>query len=62
MAAVLDSRVRYRPWLAGVWLLVLLAAGTAFFSHSNPVPATGTPHPHFNAFLYTVDLLIPVGL
>jgi hypothetical protein len=61
---VLDWTVGYgyRPWLAGLWLLGLLAFGTAVFSLSHPVPISGGPHLHFNAFLYTIDLLIPIGL
>lgn len=51
----------YRPWLAGIWLLTLLTLGTALFSHSNPVAISKPPHPHFNPFLYTADLLIPVS-
>jgi hypothetical protein len=51
----------YRPWLAAVWLLVLLGAGTTVF-HSHPPLALDPGHqPHFDAFVYTVDLLIPIG-
>lgn len=49
----------YRPWLAGIWLLALLAAGSAFFATHRPAAASGNP-PHFNAVAYTLDLLIPV--
>ncbi len=61
---VLDWTVGYgyRPWGAGLWLLFLLGVGTAIFSHSNPVPTSGASHLHFNAFLYTIDLLIPIDL
>jgi hypothetical protein len=42
----------YRPWLAGLWILVLLAAGTVF--------SAVTPPPAFSAPAYTLDLLLPV--
>jgi hypothetical protein len=61
---VLDWTVGYgyRPWLAGVWLLVLQTLGTALFSLRNPAPTGTSPHMSFNAFIYTIDLLIPVNL
>jgi hypothetical protein len=51
----------YRPWLAAAWLAVLVAAGTAVFSTWPPVPIDPQHHPHFAPFVYTVDLLIPIG-
>jgi len=51
----------YRPWQAGVWLLVLVALGDAVFSHGEPTqaqPGQGAP---FSAVVYTLDLLIPIG-
>lgn len=49
----------YRPWLAGLWLLGLLAAGSAYFASHRPAPL-GTDSPHFNPVAYTLDLLVPV--
>ncbi|MGW2648702.1 hypothetical protein ACWC2T_28150 [Streptomyces sp. NPDC001393] len=49
----------YRPWLAGLWLLGLLAAGSVYFASHRPAPL-GTGGPHFNAVAYTLDLLVPV--
>lgn len=49
----------YRPWLAGLWLLGLLAAGSAYFASHHPAPL-GTSGLHFNAVAYTLDLLVPV--
>jgi hypothetical protein len=51
----------YRPWLAAIWLAALLAVGTAVFTAHQPHPLQGGPVPPFNAFIYTVDLLIPIG-
>ena len=50
----------YRPWLAGAWLLGLLAAGSAYFAGHRlaPLPAYGGLH--FNPVVYTLDLLIPL--
>jgi hypothetical protein len=51
----------YRPWLAAIWLAALLAAGTAVFAAHPPHVILGGPAPPFNAFTYTLDLLIPIG-
>ena len=51
----------YRPWLAGVWLTLLVAVGTAVFSANPPTPLGDSHHPHFTALIYTMDLLIPIG-
>jgi hypothetical protein len=51
----------YRPWLAGVWLTVLVAIGTLVFSAHPPAPIDPAHRPHLSAFVYTVDLLIPIG-
>ncbi|WP_431682909.1 oxidoreductase [Kitasatospora sp. KL5] len=51
----------YRPWQAALWLLALIAGGTAAFSHGTPTaaqPGQGAP---FNPLIYTIDLLIPIG-
>jgi len=60
---LLDALVGYgyRPWLAGVWLVVLVAIGTAVFGARHPVPIDPAHRPHFSALVYTVDLLIPIG-
>jgi hypothetical protein len=51
----------YRPFRAASWLLGLLAFGTVVFSlHQPPVLDPGHK-PHFNAFFYTLDLLLPIG-
>lgn len=61
---VLDWTVGYgyRPWLAGLWLLGLLTLGTALFSLHSPAPTGNNSHTRFNAFIYTIDLLIPINL
>ncbi|WP_066363976.1 hypothetical protein [Herbidospora mongoliensis] len=62
---VLDAVVGYgfRPWLAGAWLGALLTAGTVVFSLVNPVQISLDERPrHFNAFVYTLDHLVPVSL
>jgi len=51
----------YRPWLAAIWLALLLTAGTVVYSIDQPHPLPGGPVPPFNAFAYTLDLLIPIG-
>lgn len=45
---------------AGAWLLGLLAAGTVVFAAHRPPVLPGAPAPAFNAFLFTLDLLLPV--
>jgi hypothetical protein len=50
----------YQPWRALLWLAVLLAAGSILFSVSPPPPFQASAAPHFNAFAYTLDLLLPV--
>jgi hypothetical protein len=47
----------YRPWLAGVWLVVLLAVGTAFFVAQPPAGAGAA----FDAFDAAVGAVFPVG-
>jgi hypothetical protein len=51
----------YRPWLAAVWLVALLAIGTVVFAIDPPHALRGGPVPPFNAFIYTLDLLIPLA-
>ncbi|MDW4911321.1 oxidoreductase [Streptomyces sp. ADMS] len=61
---LLDGTVGYgyRPWLAGLWILALTILGTTTFSTaSSPKPIQPGQGPPFNAFVYTLDLLIPIG-
>lgn len=51
----------YRPFRAMSWLLGLLAFGTIVFSLHRPNVLDDGHHPHFNAFFYTLDLLLPIG-
>ncbi|WP_433331798.1 hypothetical protein [Spirillospora sp. CA-294931] len=51
----------YRPFRAASWLIGLLAFGTIVFSLHKPGILNEDDHPHFNAFFYTLDLLLPVG-
>jgi len=51
----------YRPWLAAIWLALLLTAGTVVYTIDRPHALPGGPVPPFNAFTYTLDLLIPIG-
>jgi hypothetical protein len=51
----------YRAWLAGLWLGVLLVTGTAVFTARPPLAVDPTHQPHLDAFVYTLDLLIPIG-
>ncbi|MEW2354669.1 hypothetical protein [Spirillospora sp. NPDC029432] len=52
----------YRTRLAAAWLAGLLAAGTWVFARAHPGAMTRTnPNgPAFNAFAYTLDVLLPV--
>ncbi|WP_067490642.1 hypothetical protein [Actinomadura hibisca] len=51
----------YRPWLAFAWFGALVALGTTVFSLDKP-RAVKPPdeRPVFHAFVYTLDLLIPI--
>lgn len=49
----------YRPWRAAAWFVFALIVGTLIFSTTPPVPA-GPAH-HFDATMYTLDLLLPVS-
>ncbi|MEV4291196.1 hypothetical protein AB0K40_37295 [Nonomuraea bangladeshensis] len=59
---LLDAAVGYgyRPWLAGMWFTLLLAIGTAVFAVQPPRPLKPDESPHFNAFAYAFDLLLPL--
>ena len=50
----------YRPGRAFAWLVVLLAAGSVYFTYNRPAPLDPTQHPHYQPVLYTADQLIPV--
>jgi hypothetical protein len=50
----------YQPWRAALWLALLLAAGSIVFHTSPPPPLQHGGTPHFNAVIYTLDLLLPV--
>jgi hypothetical protein len=55
----------YRPWVAGAWVTVLVALGTAVFSHAYPAHmiATSADPPAFHAAGYALDLVLPgIGL
>ncbi len=52
----------YRPWLAGAWAAVLLTIGTTVF-HLVPPSQIDPDHVRrFDAFVYTLDLLVPVSV
>ncbi|MEW2353191.1 hypothetical protein [Spirillospora sp. NPDC029432] len=51
----------YRPWLAFAWFGVLVGIGTLVFSANPPRSIKpGDERPDFHAFVYTLDLLIPI--
>lgn len=52
----------YRTWQAALGLLLLLPIGTAVFAHAHPDDVTAVEGrvSDFQAFIYTLDLLIPV--
>ncbi|HEY9408360.1 MAG TPA: hypothetical protein VIP77_02155 [Jiangellaceae bacterium] len=50
----------YRPGLAAVWFVGLLAVGTLYFWGRSIAPVEVGVHPTFNPFGYTLDLLIPL--
>ncbi|WP_329372932.1 oxidoreductase [Streptomyces sp. NBC_00669] len=60
---LLDATVGYgyRPWLAGAWLAVLTLLGALVFGTHTPSPDKPGEGPPFNAVVYTLDLLIPIG-
>ncbi len=60
---LLDALVGYgyRSWRAAGWLVVLLATGTVVFSARPPLALDPAHRPHFHAFVYGLDLLIPIG-
>lgn len=50
----------FRPLRAAVWLLSLLTVGSLTYGLHNPHALKASEAPHFNAFFYTLDLLLPV--
>ncbi|MEU8778839.1 oxidoreductase [Streptomyces sp. NPDC048606] len=50
----------YRPGRAALWMAVLWAAGAVLFLGHRPAPIKADEHPHWNAALYALDLLLPV--
>jgi hypothetical protein len=50
----------YRPGRAAVWMAVLWAAASLAFARNDPPPADPDRHPHWNASLFALDLLLPV--
>jgi hypothetical protein len=50
----------YRPWLAGGWLVGLLAGGTSYFAANHPPALEPGSRTEFDAFAYTLDLLLPI--
>lgn len=49
----------YKPEIAALWLIALLAVGTLAFTLHHP-PPIHSPHPAFTPVIYTLDLLLPV--
>jgi len=62
-AYLLDATVGYgyRPWLAGIWLTILLSIGALVFAINKPRPLNPGHALHFNSVVYSLDLLIPIG-
>ena len=50
----------YRPGRAFTWLVILLTAGSVYFTINRPAPINPAQHPHYQPVLYTADLLIPL--
>ncbi|MFI6287598.1 oxidoreductase [Streptomyces sp. NPDC051018] len=51
----------YRPWQAGLWLLVLSLLGALMFGAHSPSPVKPGEGAPFQPLVYTLDLLIPIG-
>lgn len=62
-AYLLDVTVGYgyRPWLAGIWLVILLGIGTTVFAINQPCPLNPGHALSFNSLIYSLDLLAPVS-
>jgi hypothetical protein len=50
----------YRPQRAALWLLALLAVGTAVFTVWRPAPVDPGQPPELFPLVYTLDLLLPI--
>jgi hypothetical protein len=50
----------YRPMRAASWLVALLVIGTVAFGLHHPLPIEHGKGPQFNAFIYTLNLLLPI--
>jgi hypothetical protein len=52
----------YRTWLAGIWLAVLVAVGTAVFASAYPahMHQSAAVVPAFNPFIYALDSVLPI--
>ncbi|MET7490385.1 oxidoreductase [Streptomyces sp. NPDC005538] len=50
----------YRPGRAVVWLSVIWAAGSLWFSHRPPAPMKAGEGPAWSPEIYTLDLLLPI--
>jgi hypothetical protein len=51
----------YRPWLAAIWLISLIAIGSITFAWRPPPPVDPATSPPFNSLVYTINLLLPAG-
>ena len=51
----------YRPWLAALWLVALITVGTTVFALQPPPALTPGAAPKFDPFVYTINLLLPLG-
>jgi hypothetical protein len=51
----------YRPWLATLWLVALVATGTIVFHLWPPQPLNPGRAPEFSSLAYTVNILLPFG-
>nr|WP_206313671.1 oxidoreductase [Streptomyces coryli] len=60
---LLDGAVGYgyRPWLAGLWLAVVAAAGSVVFGLAERIQVKPDDEPGFHSLVYTLDLLVPIG-
>jgi hypothetical protein len=48
-----------QPWRAALWLAFLLLIGSAVYAIAPPALQPSAA-PHFNAVIYTLDLLLPI--
>ena len=50
----------YQPVRAFIWLIVLLAVGSVYFTINRPAALDPAQHPHYQPVLYAADLVIPI--